>query len=223
MIGRRLSCAMWVSAALAGLTGCISTVPHGPLGSDIALQGWQALKARRECCYMYAQLPRQALPEGSSGTVIDVDASRESYRFNDQKAFVVVLDLPAYRHPYAIHLSSLPLGSKLDQAILVPMVIMLDEGFQPTRHFDAHTLRSRDDELERTIFINPVNAAERHLLIYGAPDVSTKVRDVPLVSPNHTVLGPIPFTFADGTDAKAKLSTSPVGKIRVLVNATPSP
>lgn len=210
----RLASATVVCGCLAA---CVATTPSGPSGALIAAQAWAALKARSECCYAYFQLPRLPLPQGSTPSAYDIDRRRESFRFEEDKAFVLMFELPAFTTPYAVHLASVPIGSTLDAAIFVPKVVMLDASFQATREFSEKTLRNRNGQLERTIFINPVNATERYLLIYGSNQASTVIRDIPRVSANNTMFGPLPFTFSAGADVKAKLTTSPTGKIQLLV------
>jgi hypothetical protein len=219
---RLIRAASWLGA-VAALAACVSTAPCGPSGAKLAQRGWDALKNHPECCYAYQQLSRLPLPAGSTPSSFDVDRERQTFRFGEDKAFVLMFELPAYRAPYAIRLSSLPLGCKLDAALFVPEVLMLDARYQVTRTFDDKTLRHRGAGLERTIFINPDNATERYMLIHGASRAGTTVSEIPVVSANNTIFGPLPFTFSEGEDVQARLSTSPVGRIEVLVQPAGEP
>ncbi len=95
---------------------------------------------------------------------------------------------------------------------MAPRVTLLDENFQPTRHFDESTLRQRGSVLERTVFINPSDRAERYLVFYGSAVASNRDETVGVTGVTPIFAGPVMFMMPTGSEIKRSVHYSPTGK-----------
>lgn len=151
-------------------------------------------------------------------TRIVLDASMQAWTFEGRRAYFVLYELPAFTQAYALSIRSFPEGTARDATLLVPRVTLYDGAFRATRSFDETTLRARGATLERTVFVNPKDAGERYVAIFGA-DV-TRVRDLSYSTVNQTMLpvGPAAFlTVYHGTDESQRIVSAPIGAIEIEV------
>lgn len=184
-------------------------------GLQLAEQGRVDLQVAQVCGPTLADI--QPLPLPLKNTPFVIDKSRQAFAFEGGKAFLVSFELPAFNQVYSITLASMPNGAMHDEAIFVPKVLMLDGEHRVTRRYDERELRTRGTRLERTVFINPSNSAERYMVVYGAPltaDFKMTVQEITTQTVS-TVYGS--FNWADGRDVKKTIRSSPVGRIEVSV------
>ncbi len=200
--------ALAVTAALL-LSGCATT----PSGREIVEGSVKALAAAPVCCDKLAEAARSALP--TQPTEIVLDKSAQAFNFDGHKAFFLLLELPVYKQPYSVVITSLAVGHMTDVAVLIPRITVFDADFKPIRNFDEKTLRNRGNNLERTVFINPSNQGERYLAIFGS-DLSASIeRAYSMMTVTPVVAGPIVFNMYGGQDGKSTLRSSPTGKLKL--------
>jgi hypothetical protein len=203
------------TAIVTGLlmAGCASA----PTGQKLQADGQAALDAAPLCCADrgLAAAQRGALP--LAPTSVEIDGHAQAHDFGGNKAFFVLYELPAYREPYAIKVTSRPKGGLADVAILVPRVAMYDADFKLTRYFDDKTLRNRGNDLERTVFINPDDARERYIAIHGSNLSASIERAYSLVTVTPVMAGPVMFNMYGGQDGKSVLRSAPTGTVQIEV------
>ena len=185
-------------------------------GSQIAAQGKTDLAGVTVCCKTLADATVLPLPTKQR---VEVDKMRQAFTFDGGKSFFVMYRLPDFIQPYSIVLNSQPGGNVSNTSIFLPRVTLLDAKFVQTRHFSETGLRSRGSVFERTIFINPADAGERYMVIYGA-DLATPVDRV--LSIVTTTTSPM-FVWSSGADVKATLHPSPVGAFDIEAVDLPAP
>lgn len=207
---------MWRSGpAYTALAMVLAGCAQIPPGTKVVAAGKQALDAAPLCCASLATAQRGALP--LQPQQVEIDAKAQAFDFGGNKAFFVLYELPAYAKPYSILLTSLAGGQQGDVALLVPRVALYDADFKVTRFFDEKTLRNRGDNLERTVFVNPSNAQERYIAVYGS-DLSASIeRAYSMVTVTPVAAGPVMFNLYGGRDGKSVLRSSPVGKLQIEV------
>jgi len=200
-----------VAIASVILAGCASV----PSGAQKVADGKKQLDVAAICCTGLDQAQRRALPVESETLVID--GTRQAIDLGSGKTFFALYELPQFASTYSIVVTSIPTGPLSDMALLVPRVALYDSSFVVTRQFDEKTLRNRGNQLERTIFINPQNAAERYLVI-SAADLSSSIETpYSMVTSTPIVAGPVVFNLVSGQDGKTTLRASPVGQILIEV------
>lgn len=206
-------------AASLLLGGCA-----GPSGQQIVADGKSALDRTPSCCRTLAEAPRRPLPREATDLTIDAKTA-QAFDFGGNKAFFVLFELPRFQATYSIVVSSIAQGPLQDVAIFIPRVALYDEAFQVTRFFEEKTLRNRGNNLERTVFINPPNAGERYLAVFGSDLSSSIERAYSMVTVTPVFAGPVMFNMYGGVDGKSVLRSSPVGTLRLevqnLAPATP--
>lgn len=180
-------------------------------GQQIAAEGFRDLGNSLVCCTTLGQAQAAALPLTKAEVLID--AKRQVFDFGGTKAYFVLYKLPAFTKPYSFVITSLPAGSTADMAILLPRVTLYDEQFTPTRYYDDTSLRNRGSTLERTVFINEPNKAERYVAIFGSDMKAAMERSYSMVTVNTIMVGTVPFNFYGGQDAKATIRAAPTGKL----------
>jgi hypothetical protein len=194
------------SALLAACAG-------GPGAEQKVAHAKAALQAAAPCCANLAQARRTALPAAQAD--IPIDEHSQVYRFDDAKAYFVLLELPAFARQYSIDITSVASSAGMqDQSVLVPRVALFDAVFTRTRLFDEKDLRRRGSNLERTVFINTADAQERYLAIYGT-ELPTIERSVANVTNTPVVAGTVAFTLVSGQDTKLSVRSSPTGVLRL--------
>jgi len=196
-------------AAAFLLAGCVAT------GKELLAQSTKALDDAPVCCTTLATARRQPLPAQPVEVVVDHTA--QAFDFGGSKAFFVLYELPAFRETYSIVLTSLAAGTLDDTALLIPRVALYDRDFRVVRHFDEKTLRNRGNNLERTVFINPANASERYIAIYGSDLSASMERAYSMVTVTPLVAGPVVMNMYSGSDGKSTLRSSPAGKLHIEV------
>lgn len=195
------------------LAGCETTK-----GSQLVESGRNDLASVAVCCTTLAQASHQPLPVSQAdGLLLVMDRSRQVFEFDGSKAFFVSFALPAFQMPYSIEISSLPQGTLQDSALLHPRVATYDADFKRLRYFDEKTLRMRGQQLERTVFINANDAAERYLVIYGNDLDARQETIYAVISTTPVTSGPVMFNMVSGSDVKGILRTSPTGIVRITV------
>jgi hypothetical protein len=207
---RALLCVLCTVSAL-WLSGCVTT------GQTVVEQGKQALAGAPLCCESLKTAKRSPLP-GSAGEVeVLIDRTAQAFNFGGSKAFFVLYELPAFKKTYSIGITSNPQGPITDVALLIPRVALYDADFNVTRFFDEKTLRNRGNALERTVFINPDNAKERYIAIFGSDLSSSIERAYSMVTVTPIFAGPVVFNWVSGTDGKSLLRSSPTGSLKLEV------
>lgn len=201
-----------VCVALLGLTACAHIQ-----ADKVVEESHATLAAAPVCCGSLAQAQRQWLPLSGPSELL-VDATAQVFDFGGNKAYFVLMELPPYQKPYSIEIrskvESLPGGT----TAFVPRVAMYDAAFELTRFFDVNSLRQRAQTLERTVFINPSNAGERYLAIYGSDPSASIDRRFQTVTVVPMVAGPVVFNMvAGGTDSVSRLHSSPTGRLNLVV------
>lgn len=202
------ACLLGVSVAL--IAGCATT------GAELVSMGKQDLDAAPVCCKTLATANVAKLPIGT--TTVTVDKTAQVFDFGGNKAFFKLYELPPFTKTYSMVITSTPNGSAADLALFLPRVTFYDAQFQPTRHFDEKTLRSRGNSAERTVFINPQNAAERFVAIYGSDLSSSIERAYSMVTVTTVVAGPYMFNLYGGQDGKSTIRSAPSGSFNLEVN-----
>lgn len=199
-------------AAAAALTGCKTM----PTGAQLVDEGVVAIGKAPLCCgASLATAKRLTLP--AEPATIEINATLQAFNFGGNKAFFLLYELPPFSQPYSIAFTSSASGQLNDAAIFVPRVALYDAQFNVVRYFDEKTLRNRGNDLERTVFINPDNKAERYLAVYGS-DLSASIeRSYSLVTVTPVVSGPFVFNIYNGHDGKSTLRSSPTGNLHVAV------
>jgi hypothetical protein len=194
----------------------IAACASGPTGQNIAKEGKLALVAANLCCDSLRTAIKSPLP--SEKIVLAFDAKLQAFDFGGNKAYFKLFDLPAYSHPYSIVISSHAQGWGNDLALFIPRVATYGADFEVTRYFDEKTLRSRSNNLERTIFINPSNAGERYIAVYSSDLSATIERSYSQVSASTISTGAGGFfNLYTGQDGKLSIQSSPVGQIEFEV------
>jgi len=205
------------AVALTALAGCASV--H--TGAQKVADGKKQLAEATVCCTTLEQARRRALPVEKEDLVID--GTQQAIDLGTGKTFFALYELPQFVQTYAIAITSIPTGPLSDMALLVPRVTLYDAKFTVTRYFDEKTLRNRGNQLERTIFINPQNAAERYLVI-SAADLSSSIETpYSMVTSTPIVAGPVVFNLVSGQDGKTTLRASPIGQILLEVQGAKAP
>lgn len=195
-------------AVMLGMTACAT-----PTGVELVDQGKRDLDAATSCCTSLHQAKRSRLPLEKTRVVLDKNA--QAFDFGGVKAFFMLYELPAYAAPYSIVLSSLPGGLQNDKALFIPRVALYDGDMRPTRYFDEKTLRNRGDSLERTVFINPQNAQERYMAVFGSDMSASIERAYSFVTVTPVMAGPVMFNMYGGQDGKSTLRSSPTGMLDI--------
>lgn len=216
----RLTFRWLLVAGAVALAGC-ETVPTG---SVTAAKARAALEAAPLCCSSLVEAKRQPLPLAQPADIV-IDTNAPAFDFGGVKAYFALFELPDYKGPYSIVITSLADGPLNDAALFIPRVALYDAGFGLTRHFDEKTLRNRGNNLERTIFINPSNKSERFIALYGSDMKSSIDRAYSVVTVTPVFAGPVMFNMVSGGDGKSRLHSSPVGKLTLDVQglARPAP
>lgn len=197
-------------AAIALLSAGCATVPSG---RSIVEESSRALAQASQCCETLATARRAALPLQPAEVMLDKTA--QAFDFGGNKAFFVLYELPPFEQPYSVVVTSVAGGSLSDVALFIPRIAAFDGDFKPTRYYDEKTLRNRGNNLERTVFINPSNRAERYLAIYGS-DLSASIeRPYSMVTVTPVVAGPLIFNVYGGQDGTSTLQSSPTGKLKL--------
>lgn len=202
----------FVLAAVAALAGCAAA----PAGRQVAADARAALEVAPLCCKSLDGARRQPLPVAAPVEVV-IDTGAQAFDFGGNKAYFVLYELPPFERPYSVRLTSHADGPLNDAALLIPRVAMYDAHFKPLRFFDEKTLRNRGNNLERTVFVNPANAGERFLAIYGSDMNASIERAYSMVTVTPVVAGPVIFNMVSGQDGVSKLHSAPVGKLTIEV------
>jgi len=198
-----------VTVLAGALAGCATT------GREFLAESSKALNEAPLCCTGLATAQRTPLP--LQPTEVVVDRTMQAFNFGGNKAFFVFYELPRFERPYSIVVSSIAAGTADDVALFVPRMATYGADFKPVRFFDEKTLRNRGNNLERTVFVNPTDAKERYLAIYGS-DLSASVdRAYSMVTVTPVFVGPVMFNMYGGQDAKSTLRSSPAGKLKIEV------
>lgn len=197
------------AGALAVLAGCATT------GKEHLAAGTRALADAAICCPTLATAKRAQLPDKPAEVVIDQTA--QAFDFGGNKAFFVLYELPAFKAPYALVLTSFATGTLDDSALFIPRVATYDADFKVVRYFNEKTLRNRGNNLERTVFINPADARERFVAIYGSDLSSTIERAYSMNTVTPVMVGPYVFHVHSGHDGKSTLRSAPAGRIKLEV------
>jgi hypothetical protein len=208
--------ALAVTAAL--LAGCATP------GKDVVAAGSVDLAAAPLCCgATLAEAPRKPLPAAAQPLALALDKASPAWSFGGVKAYFVLFELPAYSQPYSFTITSQPSAGIGDLALLIPRVALYDAQWQPTRYFEEKTLRNRGNQLERTVFVNPGNAGERYVAIFGS-DLSASIeRSYQMVTSTPVFAGPVMFNMVSGHDGKSVLRSSPVGNLTLQVHGLDQP
>lgn len=197
------------SLGIFTLVGCATS------GTSLLATGKQDLEAAPLCCETLATAKAVKLPlENSSVTV---DKTAQAFNFEEHKAFFKLYELPAFTKTYSFVITSEPDGNLTDLALFLPRVTLYNAQFQPTRHFDEKTLRNRGNSVERTIFINPQNAAEKFVAIYGSDLSASVTRAYSMVTVTPIMAGPYMFNMYGGQDGKSTIRSAPTGKFQIEV------
>jgi hypothetical protein len=219
-------------AALVLLTGCATAPP----ATDTVAAGRSALAAAAPCCTTLAEAPRTPLPLEETSMLIGVD--RPVFDFDGRRAFFVLFELPRFTVPYSILVDSQPsdaaatlekggglfgVSSSAAKTLLTPGVLMLDENFRTLRRFDHNGLRPRGDGLERTVFVNASNDAERYIAIYGIDREEVVTKTYGVVTSTPIIAGGVGGVFISGQDQTARIHFAPTGVLRVKVDGLPLP
>jgi hypothetical protein len=204
--------------ALSVLAGCAQISVTDRIDKASA-----ALAATSECCQKAQELRKEPLPV-LKPVSFTMDATRPVFRIGPDKSYVLAFELPRYDKPYSITVSSLTQGLITDSWLFVPRVTLLDERSLVTRTFPEDSLRTRGRAVERTVFINPSNAAERYLVVHAAALNSLFVRDVQSVTTQSVVVGPgMIANWTSGADVRATTRSAPIGEIEVSVEGLAPP
>lgn len=209
MTARRL-----LAAALPLLVSACAVMPPG---HQVVAEGKQALDAAPLCCRDLSTASRQPLPIKAEPTPVKIDKTAPAFDFGGNKAFFVLYELPAWERAYEVVLVSQAAGPLNDAALFIPRIAMYDADFKVTRYFDEKSLRNRGNNLERSVFVNPGDARERYMAVYGS-DLSASIEraySMQTVTPIVTPFGT--WNYASGVDAKSTLRASPVGELELTV------
>lgn len=190
--------------------------------SDRVSQANAELAAKAESSQVVAELHKEPLPVLKPMTYA-MDGTRPVFRVGEGKSYVLAFELPRFDRPYSITVSSLTQGAITDSWLFVPRVTLMDERSVVTRTFPEDSLRTRGRAVERTVFINPSNAAERYLLVHAAPLSSAYVRDVQMVVTQTYSSGPMIAHWTSGADVKATTRSAPIGEVEVSVEGLTPP
>jgi hypothetical protein len=207
----------WLAAAALPLllAGCATS------GKQLLADSTKALAEAPVCCTTLATARHAPLPAQPADVLIDHTA--QAFDFGGNKAFFVLYELPKFTQPYEIVLTSVAGGTVMDTALLIPRVATYDGNFQVVRYFDEKTLRNRGNNLERTVFINPADARERYVAVYGS-DLSASIeRAYSMVTVTPIMAGPVMWNMYSGVDGKSTLRSSPAGKLHVEVRGLAQP
>lgn len=207
----------WAIASICLLTACAA----GPSGQMRVAEAKASLDAAPACCDSLSKADNIPLP--LKKTTIEIDGKSQAFEFESKKSFFKVFSLPAFTRPYGVLVTSLAGGPLADLTVFVPRVAMLNANFDRTRFFEEASLRSRGNNLERTIFINPADSQERYILIYGSGLASSVELTFSQVS-SQTYSGANGglFVFHTGNDAKAVVRAAPVGRLEIEVQGLES-
>jgi hypothetical protein len=199
-------------AAVALLLGaCTAVAP----GRKVVSEGKEALDGAPLCCQDLSTAARLPLP--LVPVTVQIDKNAPAFDFGGNKAFFLLYELPAYERPYSIFMTSEAAGTQQDVAVFIPRVALYDADHVVTRFYDERNLRNRGNNLERTVFVNPGNRAERYLAIYGS-DLSASIeRAYSMVTVQTVSTGLITFNLYSGTDGTSTLRSSPVGRVQIEV------
>jgi hypothetical protein len=196
------------------LTGCATS------GANLVASGKQDLDAAPVCCKTLATAKVAKLP--LEKTTVVVDKTAQAFDFGGNKAFFRLYELPAFAKTYSVVITSEPDGTLADLALFLPRVTFYDAQFQPTRHFDEKTLRNRGNSAERTVFINPQNASEKFVAVYGS-DLSASIeRAYSMVTVTPVMAGPYMFNMYGGQDGKSTIRSAPTGRFELEVQGLQS-
>lgn len=195
--------------SVALIAGCTTT------GAQLVSMGKQDLEAAPVCCKTLATANATKLPVGI--TTVTIDKTAQVFDFGGNKAFFKLYELPPFTKTYSMVITSTPNGNVADLALFLPRVTFYDAQFQPTRHFDEKTLRNRGNSVERTVFINRQNAAEKFVAIYGSDLSSSIERAYSTVTVTPVMAGPYMFNMYGGQDGKSTIRSAPTGSVDLEV------
>lgn len=198
-----------------GLGCLLASCAAGPDAAQRVANAQAALDAAPLCCAALASARRVPLP--TRAAAFQVDARSQVYRFKAGKAYFVLFEMPPYARPYSIALTSLASGALTDMTVFMPRIALFDADFQPTRAYDEKMLRSRGNNVELTVFVNPANAGERYIAVYGADTAPPVERAVATVSVTPVVVGRAVMNVYGGQDAVSVLRSAPVGSLQLDV------
>jgi hypothetical protein len=206
-----------LTGAVLTLASCASRLA----GSEIAERGRLALVDTPVCCAELAQAAHVPLPAKEDTWIIDPGIDKV-FAFGTNKAFFKLYELPAFRESYSVTVTSRLEGTSTDRSQFVPIMVFYDADMKVTRYFGEKTLRSRGQDLERTVFFNAGNADERFLVIFGSDLSETVEKTYSEVTVQTIPFGPAVFlTWASGKDRKFSLRPSPTGTVRIEVQGPP--
>jgi hypothetical protein len=197
-----------VLAALA-LAGCATT------GKEHLARSVDELAQAPVCCKVLGEARRLPLPAGASE--VTLDKTSQAFDFGGTKAFFTLYELPPFRQPYSVAVTSVAAGAIDDVALLVPRMATYDAQFNVVRYFDEKSLRNRGNNLERTVFVNEADSRERYIAVYGS-DLSASVeRAYSMVTVTPVMVGPVMWNVYGGKDGTSTLRSSPSGKLKLEV------
>ncbi len=210
---RAFACAV----VIASLAGCVAV----PKGSEVVTLGLADLNGAAICCPTLATAAHSPLP--MQKTKVQLDKTKQAFSFGGTKAFFVLYELPAYKQTYSLTVNSVPQGTVGDISLVVPRLAFYDADFKLTRLFDEKTLRHRGNSVERTVYLNPQDAAEKYVAIF-ASDLSASIeRAYSEVVVNTIAAGPMMFNIYSGRDGKSTLRSSPVGGLDIETQGLAAP
>lgn len=157
-------------------------------------------------------MPLPAVP-----TDVVIDATAQAFDFGGNKAYFTLYELPPFADTYSVVVTSQAEGTLQDTALFIPRMATYDASFKLVRYFDEKTLRNRGNNLERTVFFNPADRAERYLAIYGS-DLSASIeRAYSMMTVTPVTVGVVTFNIYGGHDGKSTLRSAATGKLRLDV------
>jgi hypothetical protein len=198
-----------LALACATLVACATA----PAGRERVAEARRTLAAAPVCCTTLAEAKRQPLP--LEAVRIDIGGASPAFVFDAVKSHFALFELPTFAGPYSVTIRSHPVVAGDGATLFVPRVALYDAAFRPTRSFDEHSLRNRGQALERTVFVNPRDATERFLAIYGADVTSSTGHAYSTVSQMLLPIGPGLLVLYQGQDHTSTITAAPVGTIEI--------
>lgn len=177
------------------------------------------------CCAQFKDLVKSALP--IELFELKLNETSPTFDFGNGSQAYHLIELPEYKKPYHININNIPQApgafNKTEYTQIAMLIKTFDGDLKLQRSYEHSGMKKRSLGFEKTVFINPNNATEKYLLVYGdtkaaEEDSTISERTMSKSGLAITVLAAIATGGAlyvpiaqDGTDRKIKISPSDKG------------
>jgi hypothetical protein len=190
------------------LTACATQTAKQLVDADKSV-----ISVMQLCCKSLADAKTIPLPTERAEFLITPEVA-QLFDFDGTRSLFLLFQLPEYKAPYTLILTSLPKGL-VDRTLFLPSITFLGADFRERRAVDAKSGRTRGGIVEHAAFVNEKDSGDRYLLIRSAGIEGQATQTVPQLTTTPIIAGPVIFMWTDGRDTQVRTMTAPTGVIRI--------